>query len=72
MKGDDVPWTDYGPEVKTRIDSMAAAKNCPGLRAEFDTADENSDATLAGTGTYDNVALMSYIDDKMRDAGCHG
>lgn len=63
--------TKYSAAVQTRIDAMAADRDCRGLQAEFDTADANDDATRrrTGSGTAD---LMGYIDDAMRRVGCYG
>lgn len=68
--GADVPWSDYAPGVQSRIDGLAAAKDCDSLQAEFDTADANNTATMNRTD-HNNAALMGYIDDKMRAAGCY-
>ena len=65
-----VPWGDYDASVRTRIDAMAVAKDCSGLQAEFDQADNNNAATMTRTG-HNNAALMGYLDDKMRAAGCY-
>lgn len=69
--GSGVPWEDYSPTVRTRIDALASAKDCAGLQAEFDIADANNAATRERTG-HNNADLMSYIDKKMRKAGCYG
>lgn len=68
---DAVDWSMYSPEVKDRIDRLASQGDCPGLQAEFDTADANDDATRARTGK-GNADLMEYIDGKLEDAGCYG
>jgi hypothetical protein len=65
-----VPWADYAPEVRTRIDGLLAAKDCRGLQAEFNQADANNQATMSRTG-HNNAALMDYIDIGMRSAGCY-
>ena len=65
-----VPWSDYTSGLQARIDGLAAAKNCGGLQAEFNTADANNEATRARTG-HSNSDLMKYIDDAMRAAGCY-
>lgn len=65
----DVDWENYASSVRTRIDSMAASKDCAGLQAEFDTADANDDAQRERVGT-GNADLMSYIDSKLSAAGC--
>jgi succinate dehydrogenase/fumarate reductase flavoprotein subunit len=65
-----VPWSDYAPEVHTRIDGLLAAKDCRGLQAEFNQADANNQATMSRTG-HNNAALVGYIDTGMRSAGCY-
>ena len=65
-----VDWENYAPEVRERIDSMAAAGDCADLQEEFDTAEANSEAQRARTGD-GNADLMGYIDDRMREAGCY-
>jgi hypothetical protein len=65
-----VPWSDYASSVRSRIDGLAAAKDCEGLQAEFDTADANNAGTMTRTG-HNNAALMGYIDIQMRAAGCY-
>jgi len=60
-----VQWGDYAPGLQARID----AENCAQLQAEFDAADANNVATAGRTG-HNNAKLMTYIDAKMRDAGC--
>lgn len=65
-----VPWSDYAAGVQARIDGLAASKDCTALQGEFDTADANNAATMNRTG-HNNAALMGYIDDKMRAAGCY-
>lgn len=67
--GSGVPWEDY-PSVQSRIDGLAAAKDCAGLQAEFDTADANNAATEQRTG-HNNADLMGYIDEALRSAGCY-
>lgn len=67
---DEVKWGDYDSALQGRIDDLATAKDCAGLQTEFDNADANSTATKQRTG-HTNAALMSYIDGKLKDAGCH-
>jgi len=66
-----VDWENYAPEVKTRIDSLAASGDCDALQREFDTADANDDLQRDRVGE-GNADLMRYIDDKMADVGCYG
>ena len=68
--GDSVPWGDYAPDVQSRIDKLASSKDCAGLQDSFDTADANNEATMKRTG-HNNAALMTYIDDAMKSAGCY-
>jgi hypothetical protein len=56
----DVDWSKYAPGVKSRIDGLAAQRNCGGLQREFDNADANG-----------NPDLMGYIDGKLESAGCY-
>ena len=65
-----VPWADYAPTVRSRIDLLALAKDCTGLQGEFDGADAGNQATLARTG-HNNAALMAYIDEQLRRVGCY-
>ena len=64
-----VDWQNYAPDVKTRIDGMGQAKDCAGLRTEFDTAAANNDAQRARVGD-GNAELMTYIYEWLGLAGC--
>jgi hypothetical protein len=66
----DVPWADYDASVQVRIDELQQAADCAALQEEFDTADANSAATMDRTG-HGNSALMLYIDEALRLAGCY-
>lgn len=66
----DVPWDDYSADVKTRIDDATQNADCDALQKEFDTADANNDATAARTD-HNNAALMTYIDEALKLAGCY-
>lgn len=66
-----VPWDDYDPAVRERIDQLADNVDCVGLQGEFDAADANGAATQDRTG-HNNADLMAYIDHLMRVAGCYG
>jgi hypothetical protein len=68
--GSDVTWSDYAPAVKTTIDQLKDSKDCNGLQQQFDNADANDSATRARVG-HGNAALMGYINDAMRAAGCY-
>ena len=65
-----VDWENYAPVVRTRIDDSIAAKDCRGLQAEFDVAEQNSRTQRSRTGD-GNADLMGYIDRGMREAGCY-
>jgi hypothetical protein len=65
-----VPWSDYSPTVRAGIDAAAASKDCAALQAAFDSADANNATTMSRTG-HNNAALMSYIDGKLKAAGCY-
>lgn len=65
-----VPWGDYGADVQSRIDALAAVEDCAGLQAEFDAASANDTATRNRTG-HGNLELMNYIDEWLRIAGCY-
>ena len=65
-----VPWQDYAPEVKIKLDEMMEANDCSGLQAQFDISDSNNDATMSRTG-HNNADLMSYTDEAMQIAGCY-
>lgn len=68
--GASVPWEDYSPAVKQRIDGLVANKDCTGLQEEFDNADANNEATMSRTG-HNNADLMAYLDEQMQAAGCY-
>lgn len=65
-----VPWSDYSPAVRERIDRALVNQDCRALQIEFDTADGNNKATMNRTG-HGNTELMNYIDDSLRAAGCY-
>ena len=65
-----VPWKDYSPTVKSRIDRYAHEANCIGLQGEFDQADMNDPVVKLRTG-HGNADLMAYIDYQLQQAGCY-
>lgn len=65
-----VPWQDYAPEVKVRLDEMMEAKDCSGLQAQFDISYSNNDVTMSRTG-HNNADLLSYTDEALQIAGCY-
>jgi hypothetical protein len=69
-EGATVLWSDYAADLHTRIDSLTSGRDCPGLQREFDAADANNAATLSRTG-HNNAALMDYINQNMKTAGCY-
>lgn len=64
-----VPWKDYEPALQTKIDAMAVAKDCTGLQAQFNTIGATNLAVRNRTG-HGNVEILSYIDQKEREASC--
>jgi hypothetical protein len=61
-----VPWSDYAPELKARIDSE---HTCDALQRDFDAADRNNASTMARTG-HNNADLMTYIQWRLKKEGC--
>jgi len=56
----------YSTTVKSRLDTLIAAKDCDGLEAELATAKATNAAKkrLTGSGTADLVAYIEYGLDK--------
>jgi hypothetical protein len=59
--GGSVPWEDYEPGLKARIDTETDPAI---LQQLFDTADANNEATMARTG-HNNADLMAYINNRL-------
>ena len=70
VKAEQVKWSKYAPEVRTRVERLISDKDCRALQREFDIAHDNSDATRNRTGE-GNEDLMDYLDSAMRSAGCY-
>lgn len=66
----DVPWENYAPSVRTRIDRAYAGQDCAALQQEFDTAADNNDAQRIRTGE-GNDDLLEYLDVALEQAGCY-
>jgi major membrane immunogen (membrane-anchored lipoprotein) len=66
----EVDWSNYAPNVKVVIDDLAAQGDCRGLQKQFDQAEANDDAQRARTGS-GSAGLMTYIDEKLKAAGCY-
>jgi len=64
-----VPWRDYEPSLQTKIDSMAAAKDCQGLLIQFNEIGGTNLAVRTQFG-HGNEEILQYIDGKERAAGC--
>ena len=64
-----VQWQDYTSDLQSSIDQLAVAKDCAGLLAQIDAAENNKDATIDRTG-HDNAQLISYIHAAIATAGC--
>jgi hypothetical protein len=71
LSDSNVKWENYAETVKQRIADLIDAEDCTSLQAEFDIADQNSEATRNRTGE-SNANLMALIDDQMRKIGCFG
>lgn len=65
-----VEWKNYAPDLQSRIDALASAKDCASLQEQFDNADANDDAQRSRTGS-GNADLMGYIDDALKSADCY-
>ena len=65
-----VPWQNYSPDVKNRIDSLIQSNNCNELQNEFNIAEENSQNQRNRTGT-GNHELMGYIDYYLKQIKCY-
>jgi len=66
-----VPWRDYEPSMQTKIDAMAAAKDCQGLLVQFNEIGGTNLAVRTKFG-HGNEEILQYIDRKERAAGCFG
>lgn len=64
-----VPWRNYSPSLQAVIDSAAAQKDCPTLQGLLDLAVTTNSAQRQSTGT-GNQALIAYIEDAQKAAGC--
>ena len=67
---DDVPWSEYAPEWRERIEAAIDAEDCKALDAELVAAAEGDDAHEARYGS-DNSDLMEYIDESMDEIDCY-
>lgn len=65
----DVPWDNYPSGLRQIIDDEAAAGDCEFLQGAFDVW-ANSDESFREQYGEGNTAIMTYIDDAMRNAGC--
>ena len=65
----EVKWGTYSPQLQGRIDSAAATKNCPALKAYEEAAKRTSTAHRKATGVPNN-ALVDYIHSAQDVAGC--
>ncbi|MFK7060254.1 hypothetical protein V3Q90_08990 [Flavobacterium oreochromis] len=65
-------WNLYDPIVKERVYKLIENKDCNGLQNEFDTTAENMDRLQkAGKSASRNIDLMDFLEDKMKELGCH-
>jgi len=64
-----VNWADYSPQVKARVDSYIANKDCSGFQTEFDAAADNSQLQRQRIGK-GNINLMDFIYYHANKSGC--
>jgi hypothetical protein len=64
-----VNWTRFATGTQERIDTAAAAANCPELETLRSTAVANDAAIAQSTGT-GSADLVAYIDAQLRATGC--
>jgi hypothetical protein len=64
-----VPWADYAPGVRSRIDRWAEQGECAKLIGTRETAEAAGQDTRRRTG-HDNTALLAYLDHALERAGC--
>ncbi|MBC5834346.1 hypothetical protein G6N05_07825 [Flavobacterium sp. F372] len=65
-------WTLYDPMVKERIYKLIEDKDCKGLQDEFNVTAENMDRLQkTGKSASRNIDLMDFLEDKMKELGCH-
>ena len=62
-------WGDYDVGLQAKIDSMAAAKDCDGMQAEFNQIGGTNLAVRNKFG-HGNEAVLTYIDAREREANC--
>jgi ABC-type uncharacterized transport system auxiliary subunit len=68
-EAEQVKWDTYSPTLQGQIDSAAATKNCPALKAHEELAKRTSTAHRKATGV-PNDALVDYIHSAQDVAGC--
>ena len=64
-----VQWQDYTSDLQSSIDQQADDKDCAGLLAQIDAAENSNDATIDRTG-HDNAQLIRYVNAAIATAGC--
>lgn len=70
LNNSSVKWENYSPTVKEYIGELIDTRNCSELQTQFDNADANNAAQQNRTGD-SNSALMSFLDEQMRELGCY-
>lgn len=65
----DVPWEQYAPQVRDRVEQAIDAEDCDAMSDEFWSASDGTDAHRAKWGE-GNGELMAYIDEAMDAASC--
>lgn len=66
---DGVPWEQYAPQVRDRVDLAIESGDCAAMGDEFLSAEGGTEAHRAKWGE-GNGKLMAFIDEAMDAAGC--
>lgn len=66
----DVPWSEYAPQVHDATMRAVGSGNCRAMQRAFDGAANSDDAHRARWG-HGNTDLMGYLDQQMKAAGCY-
>ena len=65
-------WNEFDIMVKERVYNLVQEKDCNGLQAEFNTAEENLKRKHnAGQTANKQLELMDFLDKKLKEIGCY-
>ncbi|REG99146.1 hypothetical protein [Flavobacterium aquicola] len=65
-------WNKFDPIVKERVYKMIKEKDCAGLQEEFNVTADNLDRLQAsGRSGERNLDLMNFLEEQMKNLGCH-